>query len=63
MVRQVLLNHSNKVIICFLIGLDIDRYNLESTGSKTDNRSQQLVVNDSVVFINRAILSLNMDIV
>ena len=58
--RELLMKYSRKIIICFLIGLDIDKYNFETTGEQTNNHRQQLIVNDSVIYINRALLSLNM---
>ena len=60
--RELLMKYSRKIIICFLIGLDIDKYNFETTGEQTNNHRQQLIVNDSVIYINRALLSLNMDL-
>ena len=59
---ELLMKYSRKIIICFLIGLDIDKYNFEMTGEQTNNHRQQLIVNDTVTYINRALFSLNMDL-
>ena len=60
--QELLMKYSRRIKICFLIGLDIDKYNFETTGEQMNNHRQQLIVNDSVIYINRALLSLNMDL-
>ena len=40
--RELLMKYSRRIIICFLIGLDIDKYNFETTGEQTNNHRQQV---------------------
>ena len=53
-----------KVVVCHLVGLDILRYNFEKKGRNplllTDYCRLQMIIDESIPFINRAIDSMNM---
>ena len=60
-IRSVLSGKTEKCIICPIVGLNFDMFNKEKANIISDFSKEQLIVNDAVLHINRAIISMNSD--